>query len=174
MNFANKLGEHFQHLQALGAKYADYQRININQMDLREPVNEYEKKIASKAKSENNLFSIIIIIAFAATLFFTIRSDAGLGLIILVSIISVLCIVLSIASLTKTAQVRTAIAIYKDYEYQSDSTSKHYYITIIPDDGQKYMCLGVSVSEKDYEAITEGTPVLVVRVGLDAKAFLLN
>ena len=42
MNFANKLGEHFQHLHDLGAKYADYQRININQMDFREPTNAYE------------------------------------------------------------------------------------------------------------------------------------
>ena len=174
MNFANKIGGHFQNLQALAVKYSDYQRIDISQMDFREPINQHEKKIASKTNAENKLFSIIVIIAFAATLFFTIRSNAGIGLIILVSIVSILSIVLSIVSLTKKTQVRTAIAIYKDYEYETDSVSKRYYITIIPDDGQKYMCLGISVSEKTYEAITEGTPVLVVKAGLSVKAFLLN
>lgn len=162
-----RLEDKFNTLNELSAKYSDYQSLSASKIEYGNANNTEDEIKAKKITRKYNLFLTIFIVAFAITTVLTVMSDTDIIVKILVATVMVVAVCLLIKSVFTKTKVAYGIAIYKDIHMTRSGASRRYtyYITFVPDNGEKVLYKNIQISSKDYKQIQEGTKVMVVNKG---------
>jgi len=166
MRGINKVENMFNLLEMLSEKYSGYKVVPTSSIVYHDPETpEQEEKAKRISKKVLGLYYLVSI-AFLASAISSIIMDAPIWVIILLLIITTIFVISTLKTQFKKLQVMTGKAVYKNKERKSNNTGKYvYFISVIPDSGEKVIYRRIQVSENDYEQIKEGTPVMVVNKG---------
>lgn len=164
-----KVEDKFNNLRELSAKYSDYQRLPASKIVYQDANNAEDEAKAKQITKSYNIFLAVFAFVFAITTVLTFVVDTSILVKILLIVITTCVISILVKSVSTKPKVAYGIAIYKDKHLASSGSYRNrryiYYITFIPDNGEKVLYTNIQVSSKDYEQIQEGTRVMVVNKG---------
>ena len=164
-----KIEDKFNNLKELSAKYSEYQSLPASKIVYQDANNAEDEAKAKQITRSYNIFLAVFILVFAATTVFSFVADTSILLKILLIAITICVAYIFIKSACTKPKVAYGTAIYKDTHIASSGSYRNrryiYYITFIPDNGEKVLYTNIQVSSKDYEQIQEGTRVMVVNKG---------
>ena len=164
-----KIEDKFNILNELSSKYSDYQSLPASKIVYQDANNAEDEAKARKITRSYNIFLTIFVLVFAITTVITFVVDTGILVKILMITITIIVAYVLIKSTFTKPKVAYGMAIYKDTHLVSSGSFRNrryiYYITFIPDNGEKVLYTNIQVSSKDYEQIQEGTRVMVVNKG---------
>lgn len=172
MSGFEELQAQINEMQQLQIKYEKmgYVLGNESQIKYQDPENDEQRSKARKSYGKNAAITGIVTVLFLAVFIAMIVTHSKIGPTILVGLICGLLIYLFVKDLPKKhVQIMKATAIYKYQRMSHSGSSSHrtytYFISVIPQDGEKLIFRDIQVSSEDYYKIEEGTPVMVVKGG---------
>lgn len=165
--------EDFAKMEELMQKYLSegYRLGSNSEMVYQDPENSIIAKEASRASRKPMIISIIVLIAMAATFAAMIVTGSDIKWTIFMGVVVVAIAIFVFKDIPgKSPKVMKATAIFKNKRFSGslqDSARRTYtyFVTVIPESGEKIIFRDLQVSREDYEQIQEGTPILVVKGG---------
>lgn len=153
-----------EYMQELAAKYSDYTSGDSTKIPYHDPETKEQQEKAEKVRNADLRLMVIVSAAFILTLILMIVSGSGIGWILFIAAVTAFPVVMAVKTKTQKVQVITGRAVYKQKERRgSNHRMFDYYISFIPDGDEKIIYSRIQISKEDYEQVTEGTPVLVVK-----------
>lgn len=169
MSRIDKLNNMFEVLNNLAEKYPEYKTGDVNKIVFHDPENEEQAQKAKKIASSVQRFLYLALIIFVATAVLMILAKTPIWATVLDIAICIVIGIIAIKSQIQKVQIITVKAIYKNRERMRNSNNSYmYFISVIPDNGEKVIYQRIQISEEDYQKVTEGTPVMIVNKGLKA------
>ena len=164
-----RINDKFNTLNELSAKYNDYKVMPTSSIVFGEANTAEDETKAKQITRKYNIFLTIFVVVFAITTVLTVMADTSIIVKILMIAITVLAACLLIKSIFTKPKVAYGIAVYKDTHLLNSGASRNrrymYYITFVPDNGEKILYRNIQISEKDYIQVQEGAKVMVVNKG---------
>lgn len=164
-----KIEDKFNNLKELSAKYSDYQSLPASKIVYQDANNAEDEAKAKQITRSYNIFLAVFVLVFALTTVLAFAVDTSILVKLLLIVITACVTCILVKSVSTKPKVIYGIAIYKDKHIVSSGSYRRrryiYYITFIPDNGEKVLYTNIQVSSKDYEQIQEGTRVMVVNKG---------
>jgi len=161
-------------------QYAGYQVKHANDLIYREPANDQEKTLAKKIIKKNGTLIALIATVFTVLTIACFVGGQNLPISLLLAGISLICILFAIKTFTTKPQVIIATAVNKESRCYSSSYSLSmkqkgtlFYVYVIPENDTHTIYQGVTVNLRTtFEAIQEGTKILVIKTGATATGVL--
>lgn len=173
MNRFNNLASAMNEIQDVSERYADHEPKNVNDIVFHKPVNDVQAEMAEKLKGGvaflEGIFAIVMVLlaiycVVIGKILFTLLFVAGAGFFAYDAI----------SCKKSPAQVMTGTVVYKQERRGTGrKRSRIFVVTVKPDSGERVIYRGIQISEADYKMVSEGTPVLVVKISAGAKACIL-
>ena len=178
MSGFDNLAAGMEHLQEVSAKYADHQQKNAADIVYRKAVSDAEAARALKMKRKLAAITGAATALFGLLTIVTIAGKKGVGGIVIMAALTLLLGFITYKSLSGEPQVMTGVAVFKQEHKGSGGgagkrTARIYSVAVKPDSGERVIYKGIRVSYAEYNKISEGTPVLVVKTGTTAEACVL-
>ena len=158
--------QYMEELKNLSIKYHDYTQAMPSRIVGRDPQNDNEKQIAgSSARNTNWVIGIGCLAFLATTIFAFCTGQIKGGMISLVGTV-VLLYFCAIPFISKP-KVAYGTAVWKHFRYNNypREGSKMFFLTVIFEEPEKIIVKDIQTTRESYEAIAEGTPVIVVKKG---------
>lgn len=166
------LGAAINEMQEVYSKYSEYRPTQLSDMPFYEPMNDLETSLANKEKNKNILllvFGIVVIIAI------TVLSLKASGLFVMIAI-AVLFAGFLVAIIARPVTVLRGTAVLKQVKSSSasGSGSRSYYISFIIESPEKMLGASVPIAKNHFEMVSEGSQVLIVKLGGTYRAVPMN
>lgn len=156
-----ELQKKFNEITEISKKYSNMGYKKSQTINYRKPLTKEEEIFVKKANIKSFALLLFITIVFIITLVASIISGTSMWVEILLGIIVLICIIVTVKSIT-TTELFVGKAIYKERERQSSKGKVTYrYYVSITDEENKLIYTRIQVSKSDYEVIEEGTVILV-------------
>ncbi|MBR2704436.1 MAG: hypothetical protein IKE91_03105 [Clostridia bacterium] len=170
MNF-QVVTDKFDELETLSEKYSDYQSCPVSEIVYQDARSPEDEKKARKIAIQFNLFIGLFFVVFGTITVLTFITDTTILVKALLTVITGIIGYVFLKSIFEKPKVTYGRAVYKYRRLVGHVGSRRsakryvYIITFIPDNGEKKIYTGVQASQKDYEQIQEGTPIIIVNKG---------
>lgn len=178
MSGINKINNFFDVLESTGAKYLaeGYVRGKLSEVVYHDPENQEQEEIAKKIANRHKngsyvlyIFSVFCIVIAILSIIMKVGNIWFIGCMIVISAVLVYTSIDAMKMERQKTKIITGKAISKQIRKTSSSgrvhRNKRYYVTIIPDSGEKVIYDLIPISRDDYQRTTEGTPIMVVNKG---------
>ena len=170
------LGAAINEMQEVYSKYSEYRPTQLSDMPFYEPMNDLETSLANKEKNKNILllvFGIVVIIAITVLSYFLSLKVSGLFVMIA---IAVLFAGFLVAIIARPVTVLRGTAVLKQVKSSSasGSGSRSYYISFIIESPEKMLGASVPIAKNHFEMVSEGSQVLIVKLGGTYRAVPMN
>ena len=155
--------EEIEKMQELAVKYYDYRSGKATEIVYHDPETKEQEEKARAIQKKTSRLIYIVTACFLLMLVLTIATEKELWKILLMAAVTAVPSIFAVRAATRKLQVMTGKAVYKQAKVQDIATQrKLYYVSVIPDSGEKVIYTLIQISKEDYEKVEEGTPVLVV------------
>ncbi len=161
--------EYLEEIKNLSAKYADYRQAVPAAIKVRNAQKDIEKQNAGKTEKNVNWVIGVGFAAFAFTTIFAFATGQIKGGVL--SLIGTLALLyFFLESFISKPKIAYGTAVWKHFRFanHAGSGSRHtklYYLTVIFEQPEKIIVQDIQTTKEVYEAVVEGTPVMVIKKG---------
>lgn len=172
MGMINNFIDEVSHFQDLNSQYAGYESRTSSQIEFYPPTDSFQEKKAKSVRIKDGVFLFIFTVIFGIV-----------GILCLVAkekqiFVGIICLLIALftgrcalSTFTSGNLVMTGYVVYKHSRRGSGrNKGRTYYVTVRPENGDYILYKDIQISKKDYHYVAEGSPVLVVKTGLSARA----
>ncbi len=175
MDFMNKINEKLSEMNDISGKYENYQKKSHSEIIYHKPINSEQAKVAKSLKKGNSKLLILGTAVFAGVTVLSFMSEGDMGVNILLLLITIFLGFVTVKSLCSSVEVMTGIAVYKDCDIRHGRNNvSTYYVSVKPDNEENVIYTHIQISAGEYARVSEGTPIMVVKFGIDPQACIYS
>ena len=168
MDGFEKVSEFMGNMEDTALRYSEYKSVAVSSLDYHEVESEEQLGRIKKAGRKNSLVIVVVLVAFLLTgVFSIIKAEYAIGVVLI--LFSGLLVFLYLPGVFKKPMIKKGKAVWKQTRHTGsrhrNGYNRTYYVTVAFEKPEKMLCQLVQTSKEDYEKISEGTPVILVKKG---------